>query len=417
MSAAPIFIKQNRIADGMQRSLQHLTDFATMNDNQLNTNEAPLQADLIENDKMDALFEKLCSSSPKAQANRVDTRALVEMLISQRPSLCNVHGNGPMLLSDISENAKTHAVNMGIDEAGRGPVLGPMTYGAAFWAPCDEDAIPRGFHDSKALSPEVRSKLFDKTMQTPQLGFVLRVLHASEISRNMLRQEPYNLNAMSHDAAISMIRAVLDAGVKIDTCFVDTVGVADHYRAHLERVFGGHGIQFVVESKADAKYPTCSAASVGMYYCLFLRIMHHAMFTHLSVIVIVVAKVARDRMMETFQFTEPHYEADLDFGSGYPSDPKCKTWLEKNLQGNVFCFPDLVRFSWGPTKKALEQQVACEWEGDEEEEEEKKESQGIKRQALQMQAFMGKTKIKKKRKRSAYFETKGLSSVSVFHHG
>jgi hypothetical protein len=76
-----------------------------------------------------------------------------------------------------------------------------------------------------------------------------------------------------------------------------------------------------------------------------------------------------------------------------------------------------VRFSWGPTKKALEQQVACEWEGDEEEEEEKKESQGIKRQALQMQAFMGKTKIKKKRKRSAYFETKGLSSVSVFHHG
>ena len=71
---------------------------------------------------------------------------------------------------------KHNAVNMGIDEAGRGPVLGPMTYGAAFWAPCDEDAIPRGFHDSKALSPEVRSKLFDKTMETPQLGFVLESL-------------------------------------------------------------------------------------------------------------------------------------------------------------------------------------------------------------------------------------------------
>lgn len=125
-------------------------------------------------------------------------------------------------------------------------------------------------------------------------------------------------------------------------------------------------------------------------------------------------------MMESFQFTEPHYEADLDFGSGYPSDPKCKTWLEKNLQDNVFCFPDLVRWSWMPAKKALEQQqggVAFEWEGDEEEEEEKKESQGIKRQALQMQAFMAKTTVKKKRKRSTYFETKGLTSVSVLHHG
>ena len=53
-----------------------------------------------------------------------------------------------------------------------------------------------------------------------------------------------------------------------------------------------------------------------------------------------------------------------------------------------------------PAKKALEQQggVACEWEGDEEEEEEKKESQGIKRQALQMQAFMAKDKDEEKEK-------------------
>lgn len=33
----------------------------------------------------------------------------------------------------------------------------------------------------------------------------------------MLRKVPYNLNAMSHDAAMEMIWAVLDAGVKIDT--------------------------------------------------------------------------------------------------------------------------------------------------------------------------------------------------------
>lgn len=36
----------------------------------------------------------------------------------------------------------------------------------------------------------------------------------------MLRRVPYNLNAMSHDAAMEMIWAVLDAGMKIDTWYV-----------------------------------------------------------------------------------------------------------------------------------------------------------------------------------------------------
>jgi ribonuclease H2 subunit A len=144
------------------------------------------------------------------------------------------------------------------------------------------------------------------------------------------------------------------------------------------------------------------------------------LLTTVITIISAVAKVARDRMIETWKYTEQHYEADLDFGSGYPSDPKCKAWMEKNFKDNdnIFGFPDLVRFSWGPAKKALEEGgIPFEWEGDEEEEEEKKEEEEIKRQALQMQAFMGKAKITKKRKRSAYFETQGLSSVSVLHHG
>jgi len=241
----------------------------TTNEELFATKEPTAAGDIIENEGIDShncSYHKLASSTAP-QATREDTAAMMQMLITNgRPSTSDVFGCGPMLLSDIPKNAKTHGVIMGIDEAGRGPVLGPMTYGAAFWAPCDEDAIPRGFHDSKTLSAQVRSTLFEKTLQTPELGFVLRVLHASEISRNMLRKkEPYNLNAMSHDAAIAMIRAVLDAGVKIDTCYIDTVGIAAHYQAHLERVFGGRGIKFVVEKKADAKYPSCSAASVGAY--------------------------------------------------------------------------------------------------------------------------------------------------------
>lgn len=92
-----------------------------------------------------------------------------------------------------------------------------MTYAAAFWHPDDASSIPKGLNDSKQLTPEKRAALFHEIRANESIGFVLRVLHASEISRNMLRRVPYNLNAMSHDAAIQMIWAVIGAGVKIDT--------------------------------------------------------------------------------------------------------------------------------------------------------------------------------------------------------
>eukprot|EP00559_Dactyliosolen_fragilissimus_P009848 CAMPEP_0184856196 /NCGR_PEP_ID=MMETSP0580-20130426/1354_1 /TAXON_ID=1118495 /ORGANISM="Dactyliosolen fragilissimus" /LENGTH=358 /DNA_ID=CAMNT_0027351049 /DNA_START=34 /DNA_END=1107 /DNA_ORIENTATION=- len=285
---------------------------------------------------------------------------------SKRASLSNVFGSGQLLVSDAPLSPKNETrhpeaerintksksgVILGIDEAGRGPVLGPMTYAAAYWYPHDQNHIPTGLTDSKQLSANTRSSLFEKIGKCSYIGFVLRLLHASEISRNMLRKETYNLNAMSHDAAIEMIHAVLDQGVKIDTCYIDTVGVAESYQRKLEEVFATSGIKFVVEKKADAKYAPCSAASV-------------------------VAKVSRDAIIKSWKWSEPNYniEGDTEFGSGYPSDPKCKEWLDKNLVDPVFCFPDLVRFSWAPAKKAiLEKGVKVTFEADEVDESEKDE--------------------------------------------
>ena len=84
-------------------------------------------------------------------------------------------------------------VVMGVDEAGRGPTLGPMVYAAAFWHPASASRIPADFNDSKQLSNEKRAALFEEIRTSREIGFVLRVLHASEISRNMLRRLPYNL--------------------------------------------------------------------------------------------------------------------------------------------------------------------------------------------------------------------------------
>mmetsp|Transcript_7281 Transcript_7281/g.17140 ORF Transcript_7281/g.17140 Transcript_7281/m.17140 type:complete len:101 (+) Transcript_7281:715-1017(+) len=91
----------------------------------------------------------------------------------------------------------------------------------------------------------------------------MRSLLPSEISRNMLRPNPYNLNQMSHDSTMLMIRKLLDAGLKVKKAYIDTVGNPYTYRRKLEGQFPG--IEFVVESKADAKYASCSAASVGTF--------------------------------------------------------------------------------------------------------------------------------------------------------
>ncbi len=330
---------------------------------------------------------------------RKETVDILQALVTESsPSstrLSNVCGEGPMLVSDIPSTCISHendekrggGVVLGIDEAGRGPVLGPMTYAAAYWDPTLSDTIPKTFNDSKQLSAVTRNSLFEEIQNNHNIGFVLRVIHASEISRNMQRAQPYNLNAMSHDSAIQMIHAVLKAGVKIQTCYIDTVGIADSYKAKLDREFIGHGIKFIVEKKADALYAPCSAASV-------------------------IAKVARDSIIDTWKWTEADFEANggKDYGSGYPSDPKCKEWMINNFTDPVFCYPDFVRFSWGPAKLAIKEKgVKVEWQADEENEEENKHQMKMK---TFLQAAAGEQNSStKKRKRFEFFDSLKLNIV------
>lgn len=79
-----------------------------------------------------------------------------------------------LLASDIPANCRDGVpVMLGIDEAGRGPVMGPMVYGAAFWPVAQNDEMSAlGFDDSKALSAESREQLFEKMKANDQLGYV-----------------------------------------------------------------------------------------------------------------------------------------------------------------------------------------------------------------------------------------------------
>lgn len=229
---------------------------------------------------------------------------------------------------------------LGIDEAGRGPVLGPLVYACAYWDKKYTNDIKKyfKFDDSKKLRPEVRQKMFEEMEACPNLiRFEKVVLTPDELSYKMLKRNKISLNEISQDAAGSLIIAAKRKGANIKEVFVDTVGPPDKYREHLKKQVGDSTIDYTVESKADAKYPCVSAASI-------------------------VAKVTRDNIVENWEYVEKEEHFHKRTGSGYPSDPYTKNWL-RDSYNEIFGFPSFARFSWKTISNIFkENKHECEWE-------------------------------------------------------
>ncbi|KAL6071041.1 Ribonuclease H2 subunit A [Balamuthia mandrillaris] len=232
---------------------------------------------------------------------------------------------------------------MGIDEAGRGPVLGPMVYGCAYCPLAIKNQIKeRGYDDSKVLTEMQRESLFASIHNSADVGWSVIVLSPEELSQKMQRRSKYNLNEISHDTAADLIRATLNKGIKLKEIYVDTVGTPQKYQWKLSAQFPG--IDITVSKKADSLFPIVSAASI-------------------------CAKVIRDKYLEAWKFKETGVAFSRNFGSGYPADPFTVKWLDNHLEP-VFGYPSLIRFSWRTCSKLLEDRaIKVTWEGDEEEEE------------------------------------------------
>ncbi|MCJ1405891.1 hypothetical protein MMC11_009121 [Xylographa trunciseda] len=228
---------------------------------------------------------------------------------------------------------------LGVDEAGRGPVLGPMVYGLLYLPLVSHRSLlaeAHHFDDSKVLTPAVRSSLM-QTLCTPgtdlyrDCGWATRVMSARDISAGMLKPAgTYNLNAQAMDATIELIKEVFAKGVNVKEIYIDTIGSPSVYQKKLERIFPTTMI--TVAKKADSLYPCVSAASV-------------------------CAKVTRDAALEVC-YRSYEYEEDLGvvvegWGSGYPSDARCTTWLKGNMDP-FFGWGSECRFSWGTAKDLLE---------------------------------------------------------------
>lgn len=273
----------------------------------------------------------------------------------------------PTAITINDSNKPTECV-LGVDEAGRGPVLGPMVY-SAFYLPkhLEQQLLTQehSFDDSKVLTPVVRARLM-QSICTPgaslhdSCGWAVKLLSARDISAGMMRpgMNIYNLNAQAMDATIEIIRGVLnEKHINVTEVYIDTIGNPVTYQAKLQKLFPT--LSITVAKKADSLYPCVSAASV-------------------------VAKVTRDVALETCyesfyrepiqnvedtDMNEPETKTEEPgWGSGYPSDAKCINWLRQNMD-SVFGWGNECRFSWGTAKEMLEgkDSIRVDWPADEDE--------------------------------------------------
>lgn len=159
-----------------------------------------------------------------------------------------------------------YALLCGIDEAGRGPLCGPVVAGAVI-LPDDFDVS--ALNDSKKLSEAKREKLYDIIVETCDWG--VGIATPEEI-------DAYNILNATY---LAMCRAVEGLKNPPDFALVDG-----------NRIPKGLTVPAQAVVKGDAKCPSVSAASV-------------------------VAKVTRDRLMKELALQYPEYE--LDKHKGYPT--------------------------------------------------------------------------------------------------
>lgn len=203
-------------------------------------------------------------------------------------------------------------VIVGIDEAGRGPVIGPLVYGLYITSPSEVTA----FKDSKLLTPKQRESFFNqiqaKASSDSTIGFGYYRIDPSYITTQM-EMRTKTLNEISREAVVKLLTVVKERCRNVQTVYIDGLGNNSEYKAYLGRIFN---FNFVIENKADSKYQVVSGASI-------------------------VAKVTRDHCIEGY-----------NCGSGYPADPITKEWLKNNLKPFVG-YPDFVRHSWATVKEIL----------------------------------------------------------------
>ena len=203
----------------------------------------------------------------------------------------------------------------GVDDAGRGAIIGPLIIAGIL---VDEEGLEKikalGVRDSKTITPKRREHLAAEILKIVKDYYIVRLL-PREIDRVVeAGKKLHRLNRLEAKAMAEVI-----SHLRPDIAFIDASDVLpERFSRHINEELA-FNVKIISEHKADKTYPVVSAASI-------------------------VAKVERDRAISLL------HKKYGEFGSGYASDSRTIKFLEEWIKTHDD-YPDFVRESWVPAKR------------------------------------------------------------------
>lgn len=221
----------------------------------------------------------------------------------------------------LPEQASTGRFIVGVDEAGRGPVLGPLVY-AAVGVHSDDAGSLEGSElaDSKQLGVAKREELAEKLEGDERFFTATVVLTPACISAGMLGRRRRSLNDMSFEATERALAKLQNKSVGLDELYVDTLGDPAHHADRLKRSFPAS--HCVAESKASLLLLLSSSTFPLAPFLLppFMPIGPMQADSKYAIVAAasIVAKTSRDSLLGSWRFVEPVDPSTPSLGSGYP---------------------------------------------------------------------------------------------------
>nr|AOZ56000.1 ribonuclease HII [uncultured korarchaeote] len=202
---------------------------------------------------------------------------------------------------------------LGLDEAGRGAVLGPLVVAGVLLDVSKMSKLAEiGVRDSKELTSSRREALAAEILEIAEYIAVLQAPPQtldSEMSLHSLNVLEARLFAMVIDA-LKPDKAIVDSPDEDVRRFTSYIYQFSHYKPPI-----------IAENKADDKYPLVGAASI-------------------------IAKVTRDQMIKRLSLKYG------EIGSGYSSDPATRDFLERWIEENN-TLPPIARRKWKTSQDML----------------------------------------------------------------
>ena len=200
----------------------------------------------------------------------------------------------------------------GIDDAGRGSMLGPLVIAGVS---LDKKNLRKlssiGVKDSKKLSPKLREHLYKKIIKIADDYYIAKI-------------SPRSIDASVRKHCLNSLEAKYMAKVVLklnsNMSYVDSCDVNPRrFGKEISKLSDNHRIKSY--HHADSRFVIVSAASI-------------------------LAKVTRDRAITKLR-------KNYNLGSGYPSDSVSVKFVTKYYKIN-HVMPSFVRKSWKPIRRILE---------------------------------------------------------------